>query len=71
MLQCTELVRDVLCREVIAASNAVKANVMCDAMSHLRNMADILMSDKDFEQVEPCDAMSKKEPHAQKRILYP
>lgn len=60
MLVCDELVRDVLCREVIAASNAAKAGCMPDVMSHLGNMADILMSDKDFEQVEPCPYMEDK-----------
>lgn len=52
MLITTELVRDVICNECIQASNAAKANVMSDVMSHLQNMADILMSPDDFVHVD-------------------
>lgn len=52
MLITTELCRDILCNELIQASNAAKANVMSDVMLHLQNMRDILMSQCDMVHVE-------------------
>lgn len=51
MLICDDIVRDTLCRELISASNAAKANVMSDVMPHLENMVSILMSPRDFVYV--------------------
>lgn len=52
MLIVSELVRDVLCCELVAASNAAKAGVMSDVMSHVKNMSDILMSPEDFKHID-------------------
>lgn len=52
MLIVSDFVRDVMCNEIIETSNAIKAGVMSDAMSHIKNMSDIIMSGKDFIHVD-------------------
>lgn len=46
-----DIVRDVLCKEVVSADNAAKAGVMCDVEYHLKNIAMILMSENDMVHV--------------------
>lgn len=48
MLVVNEIVRDVLCNELIKLSKYVPP----EAYEHLRSMSDILMSDKDFQYVD-------------------
>lgn len=56
MLVTSELVRDVLCKELISVNKCIEAqpmSVSADMRHHLQNIANILMSDKDFIQVPP------------------
>lgn len=56
MLVTSELVRDVLCKELISVNKCIEAQPMsisADMRHHLQNMANILMSDRDFVQVPP------------------
>lgn len=52
MLITTELVRDVLCNELIQISNACKAGIMSDVIKHVDNIADILVSSSDFAYID-------------------
>lgn len=54
MLICDEVTRDVLCLELIDLVKCIQAQPCAmsnDMMSHVRNMAGVLMSSSDFIQV--------------------
>lgn len=52
MVVMSDLTRDVICNELIQASNAIKANIMSDAMSHVHMLCNMVMSDLDLRHVD-------------------
>lgn len=51
MIIMDDVVRDVLCKEVVMADKAAKAGVMCDVEHHLKNISMIMLSENDMVHV--------------------
>ena len=52
MLVVDELVRDVLCNELIELNKSLACNLMSHAREHVTNISNILMSPYDFIHVD-------------------